>query len=48
MALYGSAASIPDRSVVSDFIGLFLESMLYTDSSRPHHFLTAGENGVKH
>jgi hypothetical protein len=44
MALYGTAASIPDRSIVSDITRLFLESMLYTDSSKPHHFLKS-ENG---
>ncbi|XP_065344894.1 sphingosine-1-phosphate lyase [Cloeon dipterum] len=40
LALYGTAASIPDRSIVREFTRLFLESMLYTDSSRPHRFLT--------
>ncbi|XP_059483885.1 sphingosine-1-phosphate lyase isoform X2 [Neocloeon triangulifer] len=47
MALYGTAASLPDRSIVSDFTRLFLESLLFTDSSKPHNFLTNESNGVK-
>jgi len=45
MALYGTAASIPDRSIVREITCLFLEAMLQTDSSKPHHFLT--DNGVE-
>lgn len=29
MAMYGTSASIPDRSIVGDFTRLYLDSMYY-------------------
>jgi sphinganine-1-phosphate aldolase len=34
MALYGTAQAIPDRSVVSDFTKLYLDSLYYTPKNK--------------
>lgn len=35
MAIYGVSQALPDRSLVGDFIKLFLDSLLYTPP-QPH------------
>ncbi len=47
-AMYGMAQSIPDRSLVSEMVGVFFDAYYSTESKSESHVGNGTSNGKKH